>query len=143
MMFSCHCSPLDHIGIVIAILLRSHPYCLDVTMYERGLAARLDELTATLFDLEVTQMFGRLADMMNGDICFALSDDYLVTRVGNENASKLVGVDPHARLFDLNGKTMKEWAMIATDALGEDEDLQNYIDMAMLFTCTLPPKTVK
>ena len=29
--------------------------------------------------------------------------------------------------------------MFATDALGEDEDLQNYIDMAMLFTCTLPP----
>jgi hypothetical protein len=33
--------------------------------------------------------------------------------------------------------------MFATDALGEDEDLQNYIDMAMLFTCTLPPKTAK
>jgi hypothetical protein len=38
---------------------------------------------------------------------------------------------------------MKGWVMIATDALGEDEDLQNYIDMAMLFTCTLPPKTAK
>jgi hypothetical protein len=35
---------------------------------------------------------------------------------------------------------MKEWVMIAADALGEDEDLRNYIDMAMLFTCTLPPK---
>jgi hypothetical protein len=33
--------------------------------------------------------------------------------------------------------------MIATDALGEDEDLQNYIDMAMLFTCKLPPNTAK
>jgi hypothetical protein len=33
--------------------------------------------------------------------------------------------------------------MIAADALGEDEGLQNYIDTAMLFTCTLPPKTSK
>ena len=33
--------------------------------------------------------------------------------------------------------------MIAADALGEDEDLQNYIDMAMLFACTLQPKTAK
>ncbi|MDB9889775.1 hypothetical protein OAD74_00105 [Alphaproteobacteria bacterium] len=41
-------------------------------MYDRGLATRLDELTATLFDLEVTRMFGRLADMLNGHICFAL-----------------------------------------------------------------------
>jgi hypothetical protein len=38
---------------------------------------------------------------------------------------------------------MKGWVMIATDALGEDGDLQNYIDMAMLFPCTLPPKTAK
>ena len=112
-------------------------------MYDRGLATRLHELTATLFDLEETQMFGRLGYMMNGHICFTLWDNYLVIHIGNEGASKLVKDDPHARLFDLNGKTMKGWVMIATDALGEDEDLQNYIDMAMLFTCTLPPKTAK
>ena len=112
-------------------------------MYDRGLATRLHELTATLFDLEETQMFGGLAYMMNDHICFVLWDDYLVIRIGNESASKLVEGDPHARLFDLNDKTMKGWVMIATDALGEDEDLQNYIDMAMLFTCTLPPKTAK
>ena len=68
--------------------------------------------------------------MINGYIC-------------NESAGKLVEGDPHARLFDLNGKTMRGWGMIAAYALSEDEDLQNYIDMAMLFTCTLPPKTVK
>ena len=33
--------------------------------------------------------------------------------------------------------------MIATGALGEEDDLQNYIDIAMLSTCTLPPKTAK
>ena len=67
----------------------------------------------------------------------------MIIRIGNESASKLVEGDTHARLFDLNGKTMKGWVMIATDALGEDDDLQNYIDMAILFTCTLPPKTAK
>ena len=81
--------------------------------------------------------------MMNGQIWFALWDDYLVIRIGNESASKLVEGDPHARLFDLNGKTVKGWVMIGTDALGEDEDLQNYIDMEMLFSNTLPPKTAK
>ena len=112
-------------------------------MYDRGLATRLHELTATLFDLEETRLFGGLTYMMNEHICLALWDDYPVIRVGNESASKLVGDDPHARLFDRNHKTKKGWEMIATDALGEDFDLQNYIDMAMLFTCTLPPKTTK
>ena len=112
-------------------------------MYDRGLATRLQELTATLFDLEETRIFGGLAFMMNGHICFALWDDYLVIRIGNESAGKFVEGDPHARLFDLNGKTMRGWGIIAACVLSEDEDLQNYIDMAMLFTCTLPLKTVK
>ena len=37
-------------------------------MYDRGLATRLHELTATLFDLEETRMFGRLTYMMNEHI---------------------------------------------------------------------------
>jgi hypothetical protein len=128
---------------MIAILFWSNPNYLGINMYDRRLATRLHELTATLFDLEETRMFGGLAYMMNDHICFALWDDYLVIRIGNDSASKLVKADPHARLFNLNGKTMKGWVMIATDALGEDEDLQNYIDMAMLSTCTLPTKTAK
>ncbi len=37
-------------------------------MYDRGLATRLHELTATLFDLEETRMFGGLTYMMNEHI---------------------------------------------------------------------------
>jgi hypothetical protein len=115
---------------MIAILFWSNTNYLGITVYDRGLATRLHELTATLFDREETRMFDGLAYMMNDHIYFALWDDYLVIRIGNESASKLVKADPHARL-------------LATDALGEDEDLQNYIDMAILSTCTLPPKAAK
>ena len=76
-------------------------------MYDRGLATRLHELTATLFNLEEIQMFGGLAYMMNSHICFTLWDNYPVIRIGHESASKLVEDDTHARLFDLNGKTMR------------------------------------
>ena len=112
-------------------------------MYDRGLVTQLHELTATLFDLEETRMFGGLAYMMNDHICSALWDDYLVIRIGNESASKLVKGDPHARLFDLSGETMKGWVMIATDALGEENNLRNYIDIAMSLTLAFPPKTTK
>jgi hypothetical protein len=33
--------------------------------------------------------------------------------------------------------------MIATDALGEEDNLQNYIDIAMSFSFAFPPKTTK
>ena len=81
--------------------------------------------------------------MVNEHICFASWDDYPVIRVRNKSASKLVGDDPHARLFYLNGKTMTGWVIIATDALDEDDDSQNYIDLAMLLTCTFSAKAAK
>ena len=33
--------------------------------------------------------------------------------------------------------------MIATDALGEEDDLRNYIEVAMSFSFAFPPKTTK
>ena len=68
MMFSCYGWPLHHFAMMIATLFRSHLNYLGVTMYDRGLATRLHELTATLFDLEETQMFGGLTYMMNEHI---------------------------------------------------------------------------
>ena len=76
-------------------------------MYGRGLATRLHELTATLFDFEETRMSDGPTYMMNDHICFALWVDYLVIRICNESASKLFGDDTRTLLFDLNGKTMK------------------------------------
>ena len=68
MMFSCHGWPLHHFAMMIAILFRSHLNYPRFTMYDRGLATRLHELTATLFDLEETRMFGELTYMMDEHI---------------------------------------------------------------------------
>ena len=59
-----------------------------------GLATRLQELKATLFDLEETSALRGLVYVMNENICFVLWDEYLVIRVGNGSASKLVTGDP-------------------------------------------------
>ena len=57
-------------------------------MYDHGLPTQLHKLTATLFDLEETQMFRGLAYMRSGHICFALWGNYLVISVGNESNSE-------------------------------------------------------
>ena len=68
LMFLCNCWPLHHFAMMIAILFRSLLNYLGVTMYDRGLATRLHEFTATLFDLEETRMFGGLTYVMNEHI---------------------------------------------------------------------------
>ena len=40
-------------------------------MYDKELAARINQQRAGLFDIEETCMFGRIAYMLNGNMCLA------------------------------------------------------------------------
>ena len=42
--------------------------------------------------------------------------------------------------MDLTGRVMKGWDMIDPEGLAEDEDVQRYVDMAIMFCAGLPPK---
>ena len=111
-------------------------------MYDRGLAARLDELMAGMLDMETTTMFGGYGFMMNGHICVGIWNDRLVIRIGT-TAWHDIKDDPHVGPMDLTGRNMKGWAMVDPDGVAEDADLQRYVDMAILFCATLPPKAGK
>ena len=51
-------------------------------MYDRGLAARLDEMMGGMLEMETTTMFGGYGFMMNGHICVGIWNDRLVIRIG-------------------------------------------------------------
>ena len=40
----------------------------------------------------------------------------------------------------LTGRPMKGWMMVKHDGIAEDADLQRYVDLAVFFTGSLPPK---
>ena len=111
-------------------------------MYDQGLAARLDEMMAGMLEMETTTMFGGYGFMMNGHICVGIWNDRLVIRIGTA-AWDDIKDESHVGPMDLTGRIMKGWAMIDPDGLTEDADLQRYIDMAILFCATLPPKARK
>lgn len=111
-------------------------------MYDQGLATRLDEMMAGMLDMETTTMFGGYGFMMNGHICVGIWNDRLVIRIGTA-AWNDIKDDPHVGPMDLTGKIMKGWAMVDPEGVSEDEDLRRYVDMAILFCATLPPKAGK
>jgi hypothetical protein len=47
---------------------------------------------------------------------------------------------PHTRKFDLTGKPMKGWVMVLSEALESDEELKDWMQRAVSFVRTLPPK---
>ena len=108
-------------------------------MYDAGLAARLDDIMAGMLEIDVTRMFGGYGFLMNGNMCTGIWNNQLVIRIGVDGWVAIKD-NPHVQPMDLTGRVMKGWAMIDPEGLAEDEDLQRYVDMAIMFCAGLPPK---
>ena len=58
-------------------------------------------------------------------------------------AANAIANQPHVGPMDLTGRRMRGWAAITHEGVAEDAALQRYVDMAILFCGTLPPKEAK
>jgi TfoX/Sxy family transcriptional regulator of competence genes len=84
------------------------------------------------------KMFGGIAWTMNGHLVFGILGDEFMVRLGNEGAH-LATQEPGVRLFDLMGQKLNSAVMISGEYL-DDVHLQSWIDQALAFVETLPPK---
>jgi len=48
--------------------------------------------------------------------------------------------EPHTRLFDMSGRPMKGWVLVAPEGYEADGDLQRWVEMGMATALALPPK---
>lgn len=107
--------------------------------YDEGLAERLRE---TLLDYPPTsekKMFGGLSFLLNGNLCIGVIGEDLIVRVGAD-AHPAALQQAYTRAFDFTGKPMIGWIVVAPDGLETDEALQAWVDRAISFVLTLPPK---
>ena len=84
-------------------------------MYDRGLAARLDEILGGVLEMDVTYMFGGYGYLMNANMCVGVWNDRLVIRIGVDGY-QMIADEPHVRPMDLTGRVMRGWAMIEPTA---------------------------
>ena len=108
-------------------------------MYDQGLAARLDDIMAGMLEMEAARMFGGYGFLMNGNMCVFIWNDMLVIRIGTEGW-KAICEDAFVRPMDLTGRVMKGWAAVMPEGVGEESELRRYVDMAIMFCATLPPR---
>jgi TfoX/Sxy family transcriptional regulator of competence genes len=91
-------------------------------------------------------MFGTTAWFLEfNDLMFAgAGGDGMTVRVGVERTAELIesgDADPFDPLD--NHKAMKEYVLLNSDRIAEDEDLLNWLDEASEFAGSLPPKKPK
>jgi TfoX/Sxy family transcriptional regulator of competence genes len=107
--------------------------------FDQGLAQRIREHLAPTGGATEKQMFGGLAFLVDGNMCVGVIGEELIARVGLD-ATGAALERPGSRLFDFTGRPMKGWINVAPDGLEDDDALAAWIDDALRFVHTLPPK---
>lgn len=85
------------------------------------------------------RMFGGVAFFLNDHIVVGIWKQSLIARLG-EMAADAALRQPYVGPFDITGRPMKGWVLIGPEALETDRDLAGWIDKALRFVRTLPPK---
>ena len=108
--------------------------------YDEELAERI---RAQLGDeLEVTEkkMFGGIGFLLRGNMAVGVaSTSELMVRVGAEGSDAALA-QPHTRPFDMSGRPMAGWILVAGEGVATDDELAAWVRRGLEFAAGLPPK---
>lgn len=107
--------------------------------FDENLAARIRTAVARKKGIEEKKMFGGIGFLLNGNMLVGVWKDSLIVRLGEEEGEAAL-LEPHVRPFDITGKAMKGWAMVAPEGIEGDDQLKGWIQRAVKFVGKLPGK---
>ena len=112
--------------------------------FDEDMAARIRMgFLALEREWEERKMFGGLCFMVKGHMTVGVSGDNqgaeLMVRCGAVRAARALG-NPHARLCDFTGRVMKSILLIEPGGFESDDQLAEWLAMALDFIDTEPPK---
>lgn len=84
-------------------------------------------------------MFGGLAFLLNGNMCCGVHKGELIIRLDPSSADSYLTL-PHARAFDLSGRPMRGWILVAPAGLVDTKALAKWVQIAVTYAASLPPK---
>jgi TfoX/Sxy family transcriptional regulator of competence genes len=107
--------------------------------YDEGLAERIRQYLGADPGVAEKRMFGGIAFLHEGNMAVGVTGDDLMVRVGPD-ATDAALARPGARPFDMTGRPMRGWVVVARSAVTEDGALGAWIDEGRAFAASLPPK---
>ena len=108
--------------------------------YDEELADRIRALTGDEPGLTEKKMFGGLAFLVGGNMSVAASGQGgLMVRCDPEQTDALVE-KPHARPFEMRGRSMNGWLRIDSEHVQEADELADWVERGVSFARSLPAK---
>jgi TfoX/Sxy family transcriptional regulator of competence genes len=107
--------------------------------FSEELAERIRQGLARRKGIEAKKMFGGIGFLLNGNMLVGVWKDSLIVRLGPEEGEEALK-EPHIREFDITGRAMKGWVLVAPEGVDADEQLKGWVQRAVKFVGTLPAK---
>ncbi len=107
--------------------------------FDESLAERIRTALSRKRGIEEKTLFGCFCLLLNGNVLVGVWKNSLIVRLGNEQGEDAL-LEPHVRPFDITGKAMKGWVVVAPDGIEDDGQLKGWIQRAVKFVGKLPGK---
>jgi TfoX/Sxy family transcriptional regulator of competence genes len=109
-------------------------------VFNEHLANKIRALTKRK-GLSEKKMFGGIAFLLNGNMCFGTLKDDLIVRVGRERYEDALA-RPHARPMDFTGRPTTGFVFVDSKGWSNDATLKKWLDMGIGYASSLPKKTI-
>jgi TfoX/Sxy family transcriptional regulator of competence genes len=107
--------------------------------FSEALAERIRQGLARRKGVEEKKMFGGIGFLLNGNMLVGVWKESLIVRLGPEEGGEALK-EPHVKQFDITGRAMKGWVLVAPEGVEEDDQLSGWIQQAVKFVGKLPAK---
>ena len=108
--------------------------------FSEALSARIRQRLARRKNVEEKKMFGGVGFLLNGNLLVGVWKESLVVRLDpDEGDESLLGA--HVKEFDITGRAMKGWVLVAPEGVEGDNQLSAWIRRAVEFVGVLPGKS--
>lgn len=113
--------------------------CENLMAFSESLAGRIRIALEYRPGVAEKQMFGGIGFLLHGNLLVGVWQTSLIVRVGLDAYGEALAL-PNVRPFDITGRPMKGWVLVAAEGIEDDVQLRNWIDRAVSFVVTLPRK---
>jgi hypothetical protein len=106
---------------------------------DESLLARVRAALARRRGVSEKRMFGGVAFMLRGHMCCGILGATLMVRLAPDEASSLLA-PPHVRPMDFTGRPMRGFLYVDAPAIRSGPALKKWVDRAVAYAASLPPK---
>jgi TfoX/Sxy family transcriptional regulator of competence genes len=107
--------------------------------FSEALAERVRQHLARRKGVEEKKMFGGVGFLLRGNMLVGVWKDSLIVRLGPDEGDAALR-EPFVKEFDITGRPMKGWVLVAAKGVEGDDQLRGWIAKAAAFVGTLPAK---